>query len=151
MPETRLERAVFVLGLVAIVALALAIVDSRHRSSGAPRPSPVAAAPAGRRTSTTTRPTAPTTTAAASKEVELALTANRDSWVDVRAGSATAKELFTGILSSATTKTFRASSLWVRFGSASNLTATLGGRPLRLPAGTYSAVFDRSGFRRATG
>jgi RodZ C-terminal domain len=150
MPETRLERAVFVLGLVAIVALALAIVDSRHRSSGAPRPtSPAAATPAGRRT--TTRPTAPTTTATTSTEIELALTASHDSWVDVRAGSATAKELYTGILSSATTKTFRASSLWVRFGSASNLAATLGGRPLRLPAGTYSAVFDRSGFRRVSG
>jgi Domain of unknown function (DUF4115) len=150
MPETRLERAVFVLGLVAIVALALAIVDSRHSSSGAPRPtSPAAATPARRRT--TTRPTAPTTTAAASKEVELALTASHDSWVDVRAGSATARELFTGTLASATTKTFRASSLWVRFGSASNLTATLDGQPLQLPAGTYSAVFDRSGFRRASG
>jgi RodZ C-terminal domain len=150
MPETRLERAVFVLGLVAIAALVLVIVGSRHGSSpGTPRPSSLTAgAPATRRT--TTLPTAETTTAVTSTAVELVLTADQDSWVEVRAGSATAAVLFSGTLSSGTKKTFRNASLWARFGSASNLAAKLDGKRLELPAGTYSAVFDPSGFRRTS-
>jgi RodZ C-terminal domain len=154
MPETRLERAVFVLGLVAIAALVLVIVGSRHGSaSGTPRSTPPVAlsqsTSAAPRTATTQ--ITPATTASTSTEVELALTADQDSWVEVRAGSATAAVLFSGTLSSGTKKTFRSASLWARFGSASNLAAKLDGKPLELPAGTYSAVFDPSGFRRTSG
>ena len=47
------------------------------------------------------------TTAVSTETVDLALTASRATWIEVRAGSATGAVLYTGTLLSGTTKSFR--------------------------------------------
>jgi hypothetical protein len=148
MPETRLERAVLVLGLLAIAVLAVVIARTWHNTT--------AAVIARSRHNTTAAPSAITaavvaTTPASTEAVQLALTASRATWIEVRAGSTTGAVLYTGTLPSGTTKTFRGATIWVRFGAASNLHAKLNGRPLQLPDGTYDAVFDTAGLRKARG
>ena len=153
MPETRLERALFLLGLVAMAALAFAIARSWHRS--AILAAPAATARVQRTATAPHRVAGPTGSEAASiapeRAVSLALTASRATWVEVRSRSATGAILYTGTLESGATKRFRDSIIWVRFGAASNLGAQLNGQRLRLPAGTYDALFDTTGFRRARG
>jgi uncharacterized protein DUF4115 len=179
MPETRVERAVFVLGLVAIGALALLVVYYWHKSHVAAAPTPttttvalsaqqprVKTAPASRSATTapatTTRPgtattattLAPTTTAAPitpGRATSLVLTASRDTWLEVRSGSSTGTLLYSGILASGASKTFRGVAIWTRFGSGGNLAARVDGRPLSLPPGTYNALFDSSGFQQVRG
>jgi hypothetical protein len=201
MPETRLERALFVLGLAAIAALCVLIVHYRHNTSTAAplastaalttspaatdavtertrkkaapahptrptsetiaptqtataTPTTTAAAPATTTSplaATTTAPTTAATTSAAAT-TELVLTASRgDSWLEVRSGSSTGTILYTGTLTAGSTKTFQAASIWVRFGAASNLDASLNGSTLALPLGTYSALFDSGGFQKVRG
>jgi RodZ C-terminal domain len=80
------------------------------------------------------------------------LTASRgDSWLEVRSGSATGTVLYTGTLTSGSSKTFQAGAIWARFGSAGNLDAQLNGASLHLPIGTYSALFDPGGFQQVRG
>jgi len=151
MPETRLERAIFLLGLFATVVLAFVIARSWHHTTAAP-------APTGATTGQTrTAPKTPSssgaaeaTTATSTETVDLALTASRPTWIEVRAGSATGTVLYTGTLASGTTKSFRDKAIWVRFGVASNVDAHLNGQTLRLPAGTYDAVFDTGGYHHVS-
>jgi hypothetical protein len=154
MPETRLERALFLLGLVVMAAFAFTIARSWHRSATTAAPG-AATARLQRSATASHRVVGPTGTKAASvasgRAVSLALTASRPTWVEVRSRSATGAVLYTGTLVSGATKRFRDSIIWVRFGAASNLDAQLNGRPLQLPAGTYDALFDTTGFRRARG
>lgn len=167
-PKTRVERVIFALGLVALVALAAVIALSRGRSDGEGQRAtrPAAAADVSARTTVTTAPTttvaettppAPTTTVAKTTpppvepppRVRLQLTATRsDSWLEVRAGSETGKVLFSGVLQQGSAKSLVARRLWVRFGSAGNVDARLDGKPLALPTGTYAAVVTPRGLRR---
>ena len=78
----------------------------------------------------------------------MALRAMADTWVDVRAGSLDGDGLYAGILPEGTMKRFRGKRIWVRFGAASNLTARLNGKPLRLPPGTYSALVGARGLQQ---
>ena len=157
MPETRLERAISVLGVLAMVVLALVVARSWHHTAAASAPTVVTNGQA--RTAPKTAPAAASatgtvhaTTTASTAAIKLALTASRGAtWIEVRAGSATGAVLYTGTLPSGTTKTFHETTIWVRFGAASNLAATLNSQPLRLPAGTYDAVFDTTGFKKARG
>lgn len=165
MPETRVERTIFVLGLIATAAL-LAFIGltlknrhSHHASAAtaattAAAPATPAAAPAITDSATvTTAPPATTTTSAAVASPAhvvqgtiLTLTATRgDSWLEVRAGSAKGRVLYAQTLTAGTTKRFRGRRLWVRFGAASNLDARLGRAPLHLPVGTYSALVTARG------
>lgn len=100
----------------------------------------------GTTTAVTTHPAA--TSAAATGVVSLLVAARNDTWLEVRSGSSTGPLLYSGTLVAASTKTFRARGLWARFGAAGNLSARLDGKPIRLPSGTYSAIFDHHGFRR---
>lgn len=88
------------------------------------------------------------TSATASGVVSLLVAARTDTWLEVRSGSSTGPLLYSGTLVAASTKTFRARALWARFGAAGNLAARLDGKSIRLPSGTYSAVFDHRGFRQ---
>lgn len=173
MPETRLEKVLFTLGLVAIAALAVVVgywYDQRGSAAGQSTTSRTAAVtgttrPTGatvtRSVSPTTAPATPagttteTTTTATTSEaavVTLSLTAVRgDSWMEVRSESATGTVLYVGTLTAGTTKTFQAPALWARFGVAGNVDARLDGQPLQLPAGTYSALFSLSGFQPVRG
>lgn len=174
MPETRLEKVLFILGLVAIAALAVVVgrywYDQRGSAAGQTKTSRTAAvtgtarragATVTRSVSLTTAPATPggttteTTTTGTTTEaavVTLSLTAvPGDSWMEVRSESATGTVLYVGTLTAGTTKTFQAPALWARFGVAGNVDARLDGQPLQLPAGTYSALFSRSGFRPVRG
>jgi hypothetical protein len=154
MPETRLERAIFVLGLVAIAALAFAVVRLRHHAVG---PAAGVSTRTVRAGATATKPftTVPASTTApahttAKTAVDLVLTASgAGSWLEVRAGSATGAVLYAGTLSSGAAEAFRRPTIWVRFGAARNVSARLNGQPVPLPGGTYDAVFNANGFRKA--
>jgi hypothetical protein len=92
---------------------------------------------------------APTTTvrAEAPTRVTLTVTAARgDSWIEVRSGSATGAVVYGGTLPSGSAKTFRAPELFVRFGQAGNIDATIDGKRRRLPGGTYTARFNTQGY-----
>lgn len=170
MPETRVERALFVLGVLGIAALGFLVAHLWHHTHGAAAPGTAplptlsqarttgTRRPAQNATSTTTsasttgaQTTTPATTAttAASGTVFLLLKAKTDTWLEVRAGSSTGSVLYSGTLASGTTKIFRARSLWARFGAAGNLSARFNKQVLHLPSGTYDATFDGRGFRRA--
>ena len=155
MPETRLERAIFLLGLFATVVLAFVITRSWHHTTAAPAPTGTTTgqtrtAPKTPSTAASANGAAEATTATSTETVDLALTASRPTWIEVRAGSATGTVLYTGTLASGTTKSFRDKAIWVRFGVASNVDAHLNGQTLRLPAGTYDAVFDTGGYHHVS-
>jgi len=155
MPETRIERFIFGVGVLAVAALVVLIVvqttDSfaTHQTQAA---TPQATTPASTTTAETT--TASETTAettatpeppSTTSDITLRLRANADTWVEIRAGSAAGNVLYSGILAEGNTKRFRSAKVWASFGAASNLTAHLNGNPLHLPPGTYSALISTSG------
>jgi cytoskeletal protein RodZ len=170
-PETRVERAVFVLGVLAIAVLGFLVAHLWHRTHAVAPPG-TASLSTPAQTSARTRPaaakigatavtgptTAGATTSAATSEkttaapaagaVSLVLTARVETWIEVRSGSATGAVLYTGMLPVGSSKAFRSRSLWARFGSGGNLSARLDGKSLHLPSGTYDALFDEHGFRQ---
>jgi hypothetical protein len=169
MPETRSERIVFGIGILAIAALVALIVlemttdrFERHPTPAAlPPTTPTEAAappPAPTTDETTTEETTTEETTPAPEQarppatgVRLTLRAIADTWIDVRAGSLDGDGLYAGILPEGTVKRFRGTRIWVRFGAASNLTARLNGMPLRLPPGTYSALVGARGLQQLAG
>lgn len=164
MPETRGERIIFWIGILAIAALvALIVLEKKtalfetHRAPAAAPPVTTtaavtdAAAPASPPAATSLR-TGETTTApkpprAVATAVRLKLRATVDTWVEVRSGSAAGNVLYSGILPQGSVKRFRDKRVWVRFGAAANLTARLNGRPLQLPPGTYGALVGARGLQ----
>jgi hypothetical protein len=104
-------------------------------------------------TTTVSSTAAATTTAAPPVKIDLTLRAARgDSWVEVRAGSSTAAVLYTGTLAYGASRTFSGPApLWVRFGVAGNVDAVVNGRSSTMPAGTYSVLFDSTGYQHVTG
>jgi hypothetical protein len=167
MPETRAERIVFGIGIVAIAALVALIVLEMRADRFKRHPTPAALPPMMTATTTTEAappPPAPTTeetttettpaperARASATGVRLTLRATADTWVDVRAGSLDGDGLYAGILPEGTVKRFRGKRIWVRFGAASNLTARLNGMPLHLPPGTYSALVGARGLKQVAG
>jgi hypothetical protein len=168
MPDTRVERIIFGIGVLAIAALVALIVlqttdlfETRDRPATA-RPVTTAAAttgaasqappPATTTPETTTAPqtttgetTAPPEPPRIASGVRLRLSATVDTWVEIRSGSADGDVLYSGILPQGSAKRFRSTRLWASFGAASNLTARLNGKPLHLPPGTYSALVGARG------
>jgi hypothetical protein len=152
MPETRTERLIFLLGLIAAGVL-VALIVTRPRDSGtAGSPRLDTQAPAVTTTSTTTTgqtvttaTTAPATTTTAAGPVSLRLAAKADTWLDVRRSSPTGELLYQGTLAGGDSRTFTGSRFRVRFGAAANVSATLNGKPLPLPGGTYSVTIGSAG------
>ena len=162
-PETLAERLVFVAGLLLIGLLIAAIVYRPKTSDGAAAQPPrtttarTTTAPAplvtttstptttAARPTTTTETVGTTTTTAAPAGVELRVSARDDTWLSIRRGSATGAVLFEGTLTKGDSRTYTATAFHVRFGAAANVKATLDGKPLALPGGTYSATIDRAG------
>jgi hypothetical protein len=170
MPETRIERGLFVLGLLAIAALGFLVVHLWHHRQAAvaaAQPTSVSGSPRTSRVASTTRATRPATTSRRTEStkpkttrvakttpepsagtVALRVTARSSTWLEVRSNSATGTVLYAGTLTTGSSKAFRARALWARFGAAGNLSARLDGKTFPLPSGTYDAAFDRHGFRR---
>ncbi len=165
MPETRGERIIFGICTLAITALVALIVLEVTTDRFGARRTPAAALPATTGAATTEavapalpppttapEPTTSQTTAVPEPArvpngVRLTFDAKADTWVEVRSDAADGDVLYSGILPQGSVKRFIATSVWVRFGAASNLTARLNGRPLHLPAGTYSALVDPGGLQ----
>ena len=151
MPEERWEWLALVLGVLAAGVLVAAIVfrDSPQAAPGravAPvstavrRPTTVAAT-----TTTAPAPSTTTRTAPPPAPVRLRLTARADTWVSVSSPSAGKRVLYQGTLPAGASRTFSGERFQVRFGAAANVRATLNGKPLPLPGGTYSVTVGESG------
>ena len=147
----------FWLGIgVAVALVALIVLGGSPKT---PVDRAVAAPPTPTATTTatpappTTQPaaTVPTTTAAPPKPtpvptaVTLRLQARNDTWLSVRRTSSGRKLLYEGTLAAGAAQTFSGTSFEVRFGAAANVEATLNGKPLALPGGTYSVTVGRAG------
>lgn len=151
MPEERWEWFVFLLGVAVAGLLVALIVLERGPASPASRPAAATlptttAAPSTTRAATSpTTTTAPTTTRAATPPaVRLRLTARADTWVSVRRSQG-GPLLYQGTLAAGASRTFSGERFEVRFGAAANVQATLNGKPLALPGGTYSVTVGESG------
>jgi hypothetical protein len=172
MPETTGERIIFAIGALVIAALVALIVletatdrfETRHTSAaskqvatGAAIKDAAASASPATAPESTTAPEITTgeTTAAEATQiasgVRLTLSANADTWVEIRSGSVNGDVLYSGILPQGSAKRFRSKHLWASFGSAANLTARLNGKPLHLPPGTYSALVGARGLKPLAG
>lgn len=161
MPETRVEQIIFGIGALAIAALvALIVLQTTDRFET--RDTPAAARPvttaATTARETTTAPETMTGETTAAPEppriasgVRLTLSANADTWVEIRSGSVNGDVLYSGILPQGSAKRFRSTHLWASFGAAANLTARLNGKPLHLPPGTYSALVGARGLKPLAG
>jgi Domain of unknown function (DUF4115) len=164
MPETRGERIIFWVGILAIAALVALIVLQKTTALFETRRAPTwalpvttalpttdAAAPESP-APTTSLGTGETTTApeparAAATAVRLKLSAIADTWIEVRSRSAGGNVLYSGILTQGSVERFRDNRVWVRFGAAANLKARLNGRPLHLLPGTYEALVRARGLK----
>ena len=159
-PETRLERIIFALGVLAIAGIAVLIAFARSSDSATSAPAAARTAatrPAAASFSTTMGQEPPTTQtqtqthAQASSGVTLRLTASRaDTWVEIRSGSARGKVLFIGIMTEGEARSFRGSKLYARFGNAGSLDARLDGVALQLQPGTYSALVTSRGLEQVS-
>ena len=88
------------------------------------------------------RPQAPPT-----EQTRLAVTGIRQgSWLQVRSGSATGPVVHEGVIAEGSTRRFRGTRLWVRFGAAANLAVAVNGKPVPL-FGTVDVTFAAPGAR----
>lgn len=165
MPETRGEKIMFAMGVLAIAALVALVLlqtttdrfDTRDASAAAGEPTTIkvateaSASPANSTPpQTTTAPqatTGETAAAAPTRIARLTLSAVADTWLEIRSGSAGGEVLYSGILPQGSAKHFRGTHLWASFGAAANLTARLNGKPLHLPPGTYTALVGPGGLQ----
>jgi hypothetical protein len=161
MPETGAEKVLFGLGIAIIGVLLAVIVVGRRPSEGASPATPATAPKTLHLTSTSRERTGPetttvsaptttvfeTTTLAERRRAALTLrvSARDDTWLSIRRDSITGDVLFEGTLAKGDSRTYTAKQFRVRFGAAANVAATLNGKALPLPGGTYSATIDRNG------
>jgi hypothetical protein len=157
-PQTLLQRLVAVVMLVAsavlIALIAREVTTTEDVRPAATTKAQAAAAPARPQPRPVTTASSPPVRLAPAKKTTappvaaLVLTASGgNSWLEVRSASAQGPVLFSGVLPAGESVNAAAKQLWVRFGGASNVTATLNGKPLALRAGTYSALVSRSGLQ----
>lgn len=153
MPEERWEWIVFWLGIgVAAALIALIVLGGSPqtpvgRAEAAPSPPPTATVITPAAVPTTTAKPKPRQAAAA---VTLRLTARNDTWLSVRSASSGRRVLYQGTLAAGAARTFSGTSFEVRFGAAANVEATLNGKALPLPGGTYSVTVGKQGLGART-
>jgi hypothetical protein len=149
----------FLIGIGVIGALAAAIVYSRTTNDPASSTRPAATTPrAGGAETTRSRTTEQAQTGTTSNGsfrttssgLTLRLAARNDTWISVQSDSSSGRVLWQGTLAAGKSKRFTATSFWVRFGAAADVTATLDGKTLTLPSGTYSAPITTHGLGAQT-
>jgi uncharacterized protein YjeT (DUF2065 family) len=164
-PQGIFERTVAVFIVLVTAGLIVLLVPSWQRyqdrvrdleADGAPATAPTEVATTtalAEATTTAPLPPAPTTTALAPPRpvrlARLAIAATRgDCWLEVRAGSASGRVLYSGFLSQGDSRPFKARRLWVRLGASGNVDLRLNGRSVRsVPVGTVVLLVGRKGFR----
>jgi Domain of unknown function (DUF4115) len=172
MPRSRLEWIAFALCLAGVVALVLVDVLPRHRgkATSAPATTTVIRAPtassggvAAASTSAKPKPKPrpkpkPAATAAGggaaparAGQPTLVLSASRgDCWVSVHLGSRTGASLYEQVLKQGESVRFTKWPLWIRFGAAGNLDATLNGKRIAaFPNGTVEVRITPKGVSSA--
>lgn len=150
MPETNFERVVFFLGLCAIGVLGFLVVREHRHGVHRSLTSTTVSAPAAAATSAATvgTSTQPATPAQPAQPAKLVLTATRgDCWVVVRSRSARGKVIFAGLISRGTKKRFTGARLWLRLGTAGNVSGQLNGTRFALPPGTPTLLATATGVR----
>ena len=160
MPQTKLERLLAFVGMLAIAALIAMIVpawlqyrDAIAASRGlSTRPE----AAATLTTSNVTATTGVTTTGANGAPLatsprpgwpmRLGITAARgDCWLEVHSLSATGKLLYVGVLNEGKTVAVSGRKLWIRFGAGENVDLTLDGKIEQVPAGAANVLVTTNG------
>jgi hypothetical protein len=173
MPESRSERIMFLAGLGAIFALAIALIPAWH-SYATSHAADVSILPrstsssSGEETSYRTTPPssaaktvltpavlAPLQTPAASKahptpapaptQAKISLATTRgDCWLEVRQDSSSGKLVYTGTLLKGKSVTAAGKTLWIRFGAPQNVDLKLNGKATAIPSGTYDVLVTRT-------
>ena len=157
MPESKLQRLLFLGGLCGLGALIALVVPAwRNYARSA------STQPASTKVQTQVQVPAPATIATTApvgsqpaypvqrpQIARLALVAAKgDCWVEAHAGSSNGKTLFIGTLVRGKTVTLAGSKLWIRLGASGNVAGRLNGKPLTgLPAGTVSFVATALGMK----
>jgi cytoskeleton protein RodZ len=155
-PSARLHghrrRAPRVLGAVALVAVAAAVLTWRVGGShhGAP-PVPIAAAAAAPSLKVTLAKPKPLHVAPVHTSVLRLAALRGDCWLDVRFGSASGRRVWVGFLRRGGTMEFGLRRrLWLRLGNPVAVRVTLDGKPVSgLPGLATSVVFSASGWQPA--
>ena len=159
-PQTKLERLLASVGMLAIAALIAVIVpawlhyrDAIAASRGlSTRPE----AAATRTTSNVTTTTGVTATGANGaplatsprhgRPIRLGITAARgDCWLEVHSRSATGKLLYEGVLNQGKTLAVSGRKLWIRFGAGENVDLTLDEKAAHVPAGAANVLVTANG------
>lgn len=145
----RFERNVVVLALLGI-AVVTSLVIAAWRFGGTEDQGGAFKGLATVPTTPRTTPAVPVeTTGRAARRLRLVVSAtNGSSWLDVRAGSATGRQLYRGTLELGQRQRFVARRLWLTVGFPEALTAKLNGKTISLPRG--DVVVTRRGARSAT-
>ena len=158
MPESKLQRLLFLGGLCGLGALIALIVPAWRnytRSASTQLASTKVQTPVQAPSRATTAPTVTTPVSQPTYPVQqpriarLALVAAKgDCWVEAHAGSSHGKTLFIGTLAQGKSIKLAGSKLWIRLGASGNVAGRLNGKPLTgLPAGTVSFVATALGMK----
>ena len=148
-PDTGIERIVFVAGVAAILGLVAALIPaylSQERGDSTPAPKP---APA-RLSFEAGKTAAPAAIAPAASPVRLTIAATRaDCWIQVRERSATGKVLYEGTLTQGTSFSLLAKRFWIRFGASQRVDVAVDGNPVAVPEGTVDVLVTADGIALA--
>lgn len=167
MPESTLDRLVLVLGVCALAGLVALIVPAWRDYASAddpagPEDAPGAVAPSKAEVTrsaprarpvspppTTATPSPPARKPAKPRVANLRLVAaNGDCWVEARAGSASGRQLYYGLLEQGGELMLSGRVVWLRLGAPQNLAGWLGTKPVRdLPSSAATVLATPAGVR----
>lgn len=135
-------------GIGALLVVGVVVVLAWRFGAGDEPTLPPSGEPATRKPPATPPPPSPVRPRRKSGPTTLVLTAARGScWLSVRLGSEAGRRLHEGMLEEGGSLRFAGRRLWIRLGAPQNLSASVNGKPVRLPADTANVVVTRAGVR----
>jgi len=144
-----LERAAFGVVLTGGFALAVFMLvapDAPPAASTTPKAHSAKIAPAAKRVRSSPARKEPVSRRSPALTSVVVAATRGDSWLELRAGSATGRTLYKSVLAEGQTVTFRAKKIWLRAGAASYLDVTVNGKPLKPSLfGTAEVVLSSAG------